>query len=479
MKENLFSFPGGESSQEEDLFGGIFTDLGSDDDGDNPFAAAAVPPAAQQPELSTDTSSDTPQEGKSAPATPAAPTKSEPPAEPAPEASFREQPKTETAPETPAAPAKKQSAQTPSPSTTVIEEESNPLMAAMDLQEEQNARKAAEPVFAQQPVFSYNGNEEVIEDPEVTFEELRISKAEDFPELDDSQSVTWSVTYGKVKKNVSTPRKTKVSTLKREIEMSKEFMDALKKAKDKKPKCIVTPIVKMQKKGVLAASGYKGVFSSLDEARSSDKTICFIPARDGQVYERRVTGAGEFITPASNVTMLDSIHAGFHPALPRIPYALMEQALSLFRCLMVAGKDYSPLEALVNIYWDLERNEFFLHVPPQVVGKAFVNAELDDDVLLDTSRYLHYADLHSHNNMRAKFSSRDDRDERANRVYMVVGRLDRYFPEITVRICNGGHFQEIRPEEVLEPAPLAAFPTEWLQRIQFLQASEPDLEDAA
>ena len=149
MKENLFSFPGGESSQEEDLFGGIFTDLGSDDDGDNPFA---VPSAAQQPELSTDTSSDTPQEGKFAPATPAAPTKSEPPVEPAPEASFREQPKTETAPETPAAPAKKQSAQTPSPSTTVIEEESNPLMAAMDLQEEQNARKAAEPVFAQQPV---------------------------------------------------------------------------------------------------------------------------------------------------------------------------------------------------------------------------------------------------------------------------------------------------------------------------------------
>ena len=37
MKENLFSFPGGESSQEEDLFGGIFTDLGSDDDGDNPL----------------------------------------------------------------------------------------------------------------------------------------------------------------------------------------------------------------------------------------------------------------------------------------------------------------------------------------------------------------------------------------------------------------------------------------------------------
>ena len=26
-------------------------------------------------------------------------------------------------------------------------------------------------------------------------------------------------------------------------------------------------------------------------------------------------------------------------------------------------KGLLPLEALVNIYWDLERNEFFLHVP--------------------------------------------------------------------------------------------------------------------
>ena len=41
---------------------------------------------------------------------------------------------------------------------------------------------------------------------------------------------------------------------------------------------------------------------------------------------------------------------------------------------------------------------------------------------------------------------------------MVVGRLDRYFPEITVRISNGGRFLEIAPEQVLETAPVALSP---------------------
>ena len=41
---------------------------------------------------------------------------------------------------------------------------------------------------------------------------------------------------------------------------------------------------------------------------------------------------------------------------------------------------------------------------------------------------------------------------------MVVGRLDRYFPEITVRISNGGRFLEIAPEQVLETGPGSTFP---------------------
>ncbi len=436
--KNLFGFPGESSGLEAgDIFGdGGFVDLGSADDSENPFAG--MTPSATEP----------------APVPTAPASKQQNPSEPVSQ--------TVTPHPAPSAPPVRQE-QPQTPPAQPAEEEPNPLMAAMDLQEQQNARQAAAPVFAQLPVFSYNGNEEPIENTEQTFEELRLAKADDFPEFDEAQSISWTVTYGKIVKNVATPRKTKIGDLKREIESSKDFMDALKKAKDKRPKCIVKPTVKMQKKG---EGTYKGIFPRMADARASDKTICFIPARDGHVYERRVTGAGEFITPTSGVKYLDEIRAGFSPALPRIPYVLLEQAAALFRCLMDCGTDSQPLEALVHIYWDRVEQEFFLHVPHQYVGKMSVDVILDGDDLLDDERYLHYADLHSHNNMPARFSPIDDRDERANRVYMVMGRLDRYFPELSVRVCNGGHFCAIPPEQVLEPRPQADFPPEWLDRIK-------------
>lgn len=342
--------------------------------------------------------------------------------------------------------------------------EENPLMAAMNLQKERNAQKGAEPVFAQLPIFSYNGTEEPIENTEQTFEELRLAKTDDFPEFDEVQNLKWNVTYGKITKSVAVPRKTKIGQLKREIETSKEFIAALKKASDKHPQCLVKPVISMQKKG--EACTYKGAYMSLADARESRKTITFIPARDGKIYERRTTDAGEFITPVAppaNITVLDDVRPGFLPALPHIPYDLVEQALSLFRKLTEAHR---PLEALVHFYWDKQEQRYFIHVPNQTVSGSYVNASLDDEELLDSDRYIHYADLHSHNWMPAVFSKTDDHDERANRVYLVAGRLDRYFPEISARICNGGRFLPIEPELILEKPPVVQFPVQWLEQIR-------------
>lgn len=107
----------------------------------------------------------------------------------------------------------------------------------------------------------------------------------------------------------------------------------------------------------------QGVFLTMEEAEDSGKTITFIPSADGLVYERRVTEAGEFVTPASEVKLLDKIIPGFVPALPRIPYTLFSQALDLFRYMMKARADGTPLEALIHIYWDKEDEKFILHVP--------------------------------------------------------------------------------------------------------------------
>ena len=166
-----------------------------------------------------------------------------------------------------------------------------------------------------------------------------------------------------------------------------------------------------------------------------------------------------------SITVLDEIRPGFQSSLPKIPYTLMVQALSLFRAMMHRGKGRRPTEALVHVYWDKLQQQYFIYIPKQLVSHASVDAWLDNEALQDSDRYIHYADLHSHNQMPAVFSKTDDHDERPTRVYMVVGRLDRYFPEITVRISNGGHFWEIPPEEVLEPFPVGNFPPEWLEQI--------------
>lgn len=268
------------------------------------------------------------------------------------------------------------------------EAEDNPLLAAMERQEEKTAPKVAEPIFAQLPVFSYNGSEAPIEDTEQTFDELRLSKLTDFPEFDEAQSLSWKVVYGKIVKEIVLPKKTKIGQIKREIETSKEFINALKKATDKHPKCLVKPSISMQKKG--DASAYKGAFLYLSEAQASPKTITFIPGRDGKVYERRITGAGEFVTPAENITVLDEIRPGFHPSLPRIPYSLMEQAIGLFRTMMRKGKGRQPAEALVHFYWDKQEQRYFIRVPKQIVSGVSVDALLDDEELMTSDRYIHY-----------------------------------------------------------------------------------------
>ena len=62
------------------------------------------------------------------------------------------------------------------------------------------------------PVFAYAGALENISDVSMTFEELRIEKSGDFPELEDGKRVSWTVEYGKVTKAVSDPKGTSIGT---------------------------------------------------------------------------------------------------------------------------------------------------------------------------------------------------------------------------------------------------------------------------
>ena len=333
--------------------------------------------------------------------------------------------------------------------------ENNPIAAAFEKKTVENAQKG---LLEKPPVFMHRGAKEPIEDATMTFEELRIRKSEDFADLEEGKFVAWSVEYCGIRKEIKDPKGTTILSVKEMIERSREFLDALKKSKDKNPDCYVKPRIIGKSKGIAA---YRGSFRTLEEARESDKVICLLPSDDGKIYELRKTEQGEFIAPKHKVVDFQTIRAGFTPALPLIPMSLMGQIIAFFRSFMQENEEF---EALALIYWDKAKEEFFAYVPKQSVTKEHIDADLQDCPYVDETRYIRYADIHSHNSMEAFFSHVDDMDERATGLYLVVGQLDHFYPSITARFFCGGTFIPLDPAEIIEGME-KAYPTEWKGRV--------------
>ena len=81
----------------------------------------------------------------------------------------------------------------------------DPLGAAFVQKQAEADKAAAQSLFEKPPVFAYGSAKDPITDPAMTFEELRIAKSADFPELGEGKRVSWSVEYGKVTKTITDP----------------------------------------------------------------------------------------------------------------------------------------------------------------------------------------------------------------------------------------------------------------------------------
>ena len=182
----------------------------------------------------------------------------------------------------------------------------------------------------------------------------------------------------------------------------------------------------------------------MEDAVASGKLITLFPARVGKVYEMRQNELGRFITHSVGSNMLSAVEPGFTPSLPLIPFKHLLDIISLFRKIENEGGN----EALVNIYWDKHDKTYIVDIPEQTASPISVDSRTNPEY--DNDRFIHYADVHSHCNMGAFFSETDNRDERATRVYAVIGNVQSYFPEIKVRISNGGTYLEIEPNVVFE-----------------------------
>lgn len=333
--------------------------------------------------------------------------------------------------------------------------------AVVEQSEEDAIAELMVKVTTSRPVFDYASIQDEIKDADMTFEQLRVKMSADCPELEARAHVSWSLSYAGFSERITDVNST-IYDAKSKLEQSKKFKDALKKRKpaDKLPVCSVKPTVTAQKKGILPFPAYKAVCESVDAAEKANAPICYIPSQDGQIYEMRRNEIGTFIAPSSKIVELDMVRAGFQMNLPRLPAAKLAEIISFFRRVCVAYD--CCMEALVNVYWDRVEQEYILHVPTQQATAVSVETDLSDRP--DESRYLLSMEVHSHNMMAAQFSKTDDADEQATRLYMVIGRLDRFYPEIRCRFACGGRHIEIPAEQVCERTDVP-FSTAWLTAV--------------
>lgn len=337
----------------------------------------------------------------------------------------------------------------------------DPFDAAMQNLEVQGEKRMLEALAAKPAIFSYAKVKENIEDRDATFEDLRQKYEADFPELSDSKTISWTVNYGKTTKSVSNPGSDKVYDIKTEIENSKAFKEALKKAKtdaEKNPECIVKLFKKAQTKGE-ALSGIKELCLTKAEAAQTNKPIVLLPSKDGRVYEQRRNEIGCFTAPAENVREFEDIRAEFKMALPKIPAHIFSKVMGFFKSI----SDELHYEVLVHILYDTEEKEYIIKVPKQRISEASVNSETDEPY---PDRCIHVMDFHSHNTMPAVFSETDNADEKETRLYAVAGRFNRTFPEITVRAGCAGKFIPLNPEDVFEGDFFGSYPEEWKENIR-------------
>ena len=348
----------------------------------------------------------------------------------------------------------------------------DPFEAALKASEEKSKARLTNALAEKNPIFKYAGTNEPITDNEITFDELRKKYETDFPELEESQNISWTVAYGKTVEAVDNPTKEKVFEIKAKIEKSDKFIADLKKAKkdeDKNPDCIVKPSVKAQKKGdalaVTQAANctYKGFFMNSDEALESGKLITFVPSNDGRIYEIRRNKIGLFQSPAKAVGGLPEIRkikTKFTLELPKIPMFLLHQVISFFREISRRNK----LEVLVHLVYNTRSEKYDVIVPRQKVTKVSVDAENIEY----PEHLIHVMDIHSHNVMSATFSAIDDADEKATRLYGVIGRLDKVMPEISLRASNGGKFIELNADEIFDFE--STYPEEWFDNLDHAMA---------
>lgn len=205
------------------------------------------------------------------------------------------------------------------------------------------------------------------------------------------------------------------------------------------------------------------------ELESLTKPFNYVLTSDG-LYDVRNVRAGWFINKVGSFKntvpgfVKSEVKAVGIPRFGKIPYALFEEVYAFFKSICDASKD----EAYVQTFWDPEKKCYFNHVPEQEVSGASVKFIRDQEL---EERCPLVLETHSHNQMNAFFSGTDNADEKSDRFFGVMGKLNTLTPEFKYSYRCGKERLDIRMNDLFEGAPEATFPSEWKEKIKKAKAT--------
>ncbi|MGB9825979.1 MAG: Mov34/MPN/PAD-1 family protein [Desulfofundulus sp.] len=185
-----------------------------------------------------------------------------------------------------------------------------------------------------------------------------------------------------------------------------------------------------------------------------------VHAREG-IYEVRCNEIGLFST------LLESWENDAEPEwwegvklfLPKINVSLLMKIISFFR---TVNRHFGGVEALAYIFWSTSEKQYYVYCPVQTVSGISIDVVYDQELYMKLEEDVLVMEIHSHHNMNAFFSAVDDEYEKATRFYGVVGKIDKFFPDIKVRYANARTHREIPPEAVFQ---MPHFPASWLENV--------------
>jgi PRTRC genetic system protein A len=188
-----------------------------------------------------------------------------------------------------------------------------------------------------------------------------------------------------------------------------------------------------------------------------NEEFCHIVAKDG-IYLKKSNHFYECIVKVNGIPSLPAQEESLllKAGVPKIPYSLVEEAISFFRAVQ---KEHSSEAAVLLIYNDKE-SKWSIKPVRQKVSGASVKYEVDGVPGVCGT-------IHSHCGMSAFFSGTDNEDDsQIDGFHIVVGNVDSRTPEIAISVTANGRRFSGTAEILIDglPSPEAKHP--WLSFVE-------------